>query len=324
MEKKFNDLLIRTIRNRIPESEQMAPYLGKLLFLGKEAIYRRIRGDVDFTFEELATLSTKLGFSIDSLVGLNGADQMFFDTNLHHSLAPEDAYYNILFDYVDGFLTLNSSKSVVGYFVNNHLPYVFSLYLETVSKFRYYRWMHQANGIDPRCPMSQIVVPPRIEEIEKSWMDQTSNKQVESTYMFDHNLFATMCRDIAYFYKNQLLTDQELQSMQGELLALVDFLEEVARTGVSPSGAPMLLYITPFDLITNYMYFEFDNNVCAQVHLNNINHLLSFDPQVCVLHKQWINQLKRYAVLITQSGEMQRLAYFKKQREFITQIHATP
>lgn len=248
---------------------------------------------------------------------------MFFDTNLHRNLAPEDAYYNILLDYVNGFFELNSSKSVVGHFVNNHLPYVFSIYLETVSKFRYYKWMHQADGIVSSCPMSEIIVPPKILELGKIWMDQTSQKQVHSTYMFDNNLFATMCREIDYFYKNKLLNDEEVQYMQGELLSLIDFLEDVARTGESPSGAPMLLYLTPFDLAANYMHFEFDNNMACQVHLHSINYLLSFDPHVCEIQKNWINQLKRYSILITQSGEMQRLAYFNKQREYISQIRKT-
>ncbi|PXV65005.1 hypothetical protein CLV62_1083 [Dysgonomonas alginatilytica] len=62
----------------MPDGEQIAPFLGNLLFLGKEAIYRRLRGDVVFTFEEFAVISTRLGFSVDSIAGLKQSDRMFF------------------------------------------------------------------------------------------------------------------------------------------------------------------------------------------------------------------------------------------------------
>ncbi len=320
MKKSFNNAVLSTIKKHMPDGEQIVPFLGNLLFLGKEAIYRRLRGDVVFTFDEVATISSKLGFSIDRIAGLKHSERAFFETNLYRTLASEDAYYNILQDYVEAFFTLNKSKVVVGHFVNNHLPYVFSIFLDTLSKFRYYKWMHQSNGFDSSCPMSEIVVPSKILDLQKIWMDEASQKKVHSTYIFDNNLFLTICRDVDYFHKNKLVNDVEVQYLQGELLSLVDFFEEVARTGEGPSGAPLLLYLTPFDLATNYMHFDFDNNSSCQVHLHSINHLQSFDPHVCDMQKNWINQLKRYSILITQSSEMQRLAYFNKQREYISEI----
>lgn len=323
MKNKFNDNVIATIKRCLPDDEQLAPFLGDLLFLGKEAIYRRIRGDVVFTFDELATISLRLGFSIDSLAGIEQSERRNFDANLHLNHTPEDAYYHKLLETIEFFMDLNRATIVKGEFVSNHIPYVFCVFMNTMTKFRYYKWMHHSNAISVDCPMSELIVPAKILEAEKEWRDKTNQHAIHSTYMFDSNLFITTCRDIDYFYRSNLLNEQEVQCMQGELLALVDYFEEVSRTGVSVTGLPLNFYLIPFDLGANYMYFEYDNNKSCLIHIHTIEHLRSLDPHVCELQKNWIDVLKRYSIYITQSGEMQRLAYFKKQREHISMIGQT-
>lgn len=320
MKSKLNEAIISTIKTRLPDGEQVAPFLMDLLFLGKEAIYRRLRGDVVFTFDEIAAISSKLGFSIDRIAGLKQSGRVFFDGNQHLSESLADTYCNILSDHAFFFEEMCKSKEVVGHFVHNRLPFAFSIYLENLSKFRYYKWMHLSNGFDAVPLMSEITVPANILALQKKWSEQISTQKVHSTYIFDNNIFATLCRDINYFHKSNLVSAEEVVFIQGELLFLMDFFEESSRTGTAPSGADFLLYITPFDLSANYLSLEFDNNVACYIQIYHITHLRSFDLQICKSQKQWIDQLKRYSVFITQSGEMLRSAYFKKQREHILQI----
>lgn len=320
MKSKLNDAVISTIKNRLPDGEQIAPFLMDLLFLGKEAIYRRLRGDVVFTFDEVAAISSKLGFSIDNLAELKQSGRVFFDGNQHLNPVLANTYCNVLSDHASFFTEMCKSKEVVGHFVHNRLPFAFSIYLETLSKFRYYKWMHLNNGFNSDPLMSEITVPANVLQMQKNWADEISLQKVHSTYIFDNNIFATLCRDINYFHKSNLVSAQEIALIQGELLFLIDFFEESTRTGVSPSGALLNLYITPFDLAANYLSLEFDNNVACYIQIHHITHVRSFDPHICKSQKQWIDQLKRYSALITQSGEMLRSAYFKKQREHVFQI----
>ena len=39
--------------------------------------------------------------------------------------------------------------------------------------------------------------------------------------------------------------------------------------------------------------------------------------EVCRDLKEWIQSLKRYSTLISQSGEIQRMIFFTKQREIV-------
>ena len=46
--------LIAAMKERIPRGINLANYLTDALCMGKEAVYRRLRGEVAFTFDEIA------------------------------------------------------------------------------------------------------------------------------------------------------------------------------------------------------------------------------------------------------------------------------
>ena len=65
MTDKLNSGLIESMKEKIPEGANLANLLMDILYIGKEAVYRRLRGEVPFTFTEAAVISQKLGVSLD-------------------------------------------------------------------------------------------------------------------------------------------------------------------------------------------------------------------------------------------------------------------
>ena len=72
--------LINEMRERIAPKETLANFLTNTLCMGKEAVYRRLRGEVAFTFDEVALISHKLGISIDQIVGIQPGNIRFEST----------------------------------------------------------------------------------------------------------------------------------------------------------------------------------------------------------------------------------------------------
>lgn len=64
----LHDNLLNAIRAKVPQEENLANVLGNILCIGKEAIYRRLRGDVPFTLLETAMISKEMNFSVDGLL----------------------------------------------------------------------------------------------------------------------------------------------------------------------------------------------------------------------------------------------------------------
>lgn len=51
---ELNTNLIEAAKEKFPAKGQLANILMDTLYMGKEAIYRRLRGEVPFTFQEAA------------------------------------------------------------------------------------------------------------------------------------------------------------------------------------------------------------------------------------------------------------------------------
>ena len=67
--RNINTDLIDAMKIYLPKGNNLANTLMDILYLGKEATYRRLRGEVPFTFAEVATISQHMGISLDKIVG---------------------------------------------------------------------------------------------------------------------------------------------------------------------------------------------------------------------------------------------------------------
>jgi hypothetical protein len=56
------DALTTKILDSIPKNIKPIEYLIKILDISKESAYRRLRGEIPFTFEEMSKLSLDLDF----------------------------------------------------------------------------------------------------------------------------------------------------------------------------------------------------------------------------------------------------------------------
>ena len=62
--------LIEVLQDRVPQRGKLAELLAELLDIEKEAVYRRLRGSVPFSFQEVHTIADYFGFSLDSIVDI--------------------------------------------------------------------------------------------------------------------------------------------------------------------------------------------------------------------------------------------------------------
>ena len=96
MQNELNTSLIEAVKEKLPLKENLANLLIDTLCIGKEAIYRRLRGEVPFTLEEAALISRKLGVSLDNVIGVCFSSNAVFDLNVVDHEDPFETYYSLL------------------------------------------------------------------------------------------------------------------------------------------------------------------------------------------------------------------------------------
>ena len=320
MNKQLHNSLIAAIRERVPKGKNMAGYLAETLSLGKESVYRRLRGEIYFTFEEISILSIKLGFSVDTIIGTKQNENALFNIHMLQDLNPLEIYMTKMLAYGRMFREQSERDSKARVFLSvNTLPYYFHIRYENLSRLRLYKWLHQNQRIGTNDKFADFQLSEEISQTHKIFAEDIRTVK-DVTIIMDNNIFWSAAKDIEYFMKRGLVSEDEVQVLQRELLAIVDRLEAVSNGGLCDYGIKTNLYVSSVDLEASYLSFESNDFQFAQVRVFSISAIDSHHERLCRIQREWIESLKKYSVLISQSGEMQRFEYLNRQRGYINKI----
>ena len=320
MNSRIYNNLLTAIRENIPSDVNLTNYLCDVLNIGRESAYRRIRGEINFTFDEVSILSQSLGFSIDNIIGVIRGSNVLYNIHMLQKLDHIDIYVNKMHEYARLFRETSQQMQTKVRISINTLPYFFHINYEALSKFRIYKWLYQNQKVGPAEKYTDFTLPEKVWNAHKRlYQDIQMIKNV--TVIMDNDVFWSMAKEIEYFYKRGLIVDGDLEALKNELLELVNTLEEWATKGVNKNGTKISMYISAVDLEASYMHYEYGTEQFSQVKIFSISAIDSFDADLCKVQKEWIESLKRYSVLISESGEMQRFDYMNRQRDYISRLN---
>jgi hypothetical protein len=322
MKDQIKDNLVEEIRKNIPSGVNITNYLSDTLNIGRESAYRRIRGEINFTFEEVATLSQDLNFSIDSIVGIKQKQNARFNVHMLQGTDYFDVYANKMLEYGRLFREMSEKYETKARFSINTLPYFFHVNYDLLSKFRMYKWLYQNQKVKSGYKFADFVVPSKVVDAHRTFFKDIQEVQ-NITVIMDDDVFWSVAKDIEYFYRRKLLSDDDLMAIKTELNNLLNSIEQMVTDGFTRNGAKLEIYVSSVTLEASYLHFEYGENQFSQVRIFSISAIDSFDKNLCNIQKEWIDSLKRFSVLVSGSGEIQRFEYMNKQREYFDDILRT-
>ena len=312
---ELNTGLVNAVREKLPPKENLANALMDILYIGKEATYRRLRGEVPFTLAEAAILSRKLGISLDTIIGTSFRENAVFDMNIVDCSQPYETYYSILEKQVELFRKVKEDEySEIGT-SSNIIPLTLSLNYNMLSKFRLFKWMYQNENI--KCKhFEEMEIPQKIVDKQKEYAGAINH--IHSVdYIWDNMIFSHLINDIQYFCDVHLISDEAKDLLKEELLQVVDDMEELATRGKSKAGNDIRIYISNINFEATYSYLDTNTIQLSLIRIYSINSITTQDSEMFRGLKEWIQSLKKFSTLISESGEMQRIQFFKQQREII-------
>ena len=312
---ELNTGLVNAVREKLPSKENLANTLMDILYIGKEAIYRRLRGEVPFTLQESALISRKLGISLDKIIGLSFKSNAMFNINIVDYDDPFESYYNILEKYVSLINTMPDDPNSVMGTSANIIPQTLYLKHELLAKFRLFKWMYQNENI--KCKhFEEMEIPQKIVDKQKEYAHAVDH--IHSVdYIWDNMIFSHLVNDIQYFCDVHLISDEDKNLLKEELLLVVNDLEELAARGKSKTGNDVKIYISNINFEATYSYLDTSSIQLSLIRIYSINSITTQDSEMFRGLKEWIQSLKKFSTLISESGEMQRIQFFKQQREII-------
>ena len=223
---KLNAALIGAIQNSTPEYTNAAAILTDKLNIGREAAYRRLRGEVPFTFGEAGVLSAQMNFSLDRTVGALDFGNVLFRLSFSDYHTALEDYTGVIDQDTLFYREVSSDVDAEQAIAGNSFPRMLYMRYPKLTNFKLFKWLYQQGLIDcSGAKFEDMKVP---EVLLQSYRDLVHEAQLmpATTLIFDGSCTKRWVNAICAFRNMHLIRDESVEVLKAELLQMLDDLEE--------------------------------------------------------------------------------------------------
>lgn len=319
----FNEIhnnFLAIIEKKIPDKANLVETLMDILYMEKGAIYRRLRGDVPFSFYEVAKIVNQLDISIYNLIYPDSVRIDRFDLNIIEYANMNEPDYRQWEDYTAMMnLAKNDALSEI-YESSNVLPISMYSKYNSLSKFYLFKYSYLFSGTESRMSYHDLVVSDRLNQAFRSYY-YAAKSFANTVYIWDYMIFQYLVTDLHFFASINLISQEEIHQIKEDLFALLNYIEQIASNGhFEETRNAVSFYISEVNLDGDYSYLRFNDMHLSLVRTFIINAVVSADRSSFEKIENWINSFKKSSVLITKTGEVFRAEFLRTQRKIIAAL----
>jgi hypothetical protein len=313
------DTFMNIVNKKYPKNKLLIKALMELLSLEREAVYRRLRREVNFSAQEIVAISMAWNISLDEITGIN-IGKIAFQMKMMNYLDPSDEEVGFLRNIIQSIEYLKNFPLTEFMDVCNKLPRQLLAGYEHLNKFYLFKWAYQYGNEKEVIPFSQINISEEKAKITTEYY--RAIKHVPNTsFIFDHKIFDYLVNDIKYFCSIYMITEEEKKLIKQDLLDLIDYLLEVANKGCYPETQNKVsLYVSQLKIDTGYSYtYTPDVNICY-IHVFEKFEIYSFHSEMVANFISWMQLKKRTSVQISEVDERSRVEFFAAQKRLVKSL----
>jgi len=317
--KTWYDVFMDVLHKKFPKKSQLTKELMSLLSLEREAVYRRMRKEVAFTSQEVVTMVTTFGISLDEIAGIN-SEQYSFQLKPMNYLEPsaeEQDFMRGIIQYISFFKNYPDSELMD---ICNKVPHSLLAGYKYLNQFYLFKWKYLYGNNGEVSPFSQVIMSEAEQQIMTDYYNAI--KQIpNSSFIWDNKIFEYLIKDVKYFSSIYLITEAEKELIKKDLFSLLDYMMEVANKGCYPETQNKVsLYISQLNVETNYTYTMAPQaNICFVIAFE-IYEIFSLNSEMVTNFMAWMQLKKRTSTQISEVDEKSRIEFFTKQRQLVEKL----
>jgi len=310
------DRFVETLFKRYPKKNQLVEALMDLLFIEREAAYRRLRRDVTFSVHEIVKISSAWSISLDNIINVNSGKIPFLMQPINY-ITPSDQELKFLQFVIQSIDDLKDFPDTEFMDVCNKLPRQLLAGFGSLNQFHLFKWMYQYGSEKKAIPFSQVIISEEQRQLTADYY-RAIKTVPQTNFIFDRLLFEHLTSEINYFHSIQMITDDDKELIRKDLHHLLDYLSEVAAHACYPESQNRVnLYVSRLNVDTNYSYtFTSQINICF-VHVFEKFEIYTFDAEMTASFRTWMQLKKRTSIQISEVDQKSRIEYFTKQRQIV-------
>lgn len=331
MENSFYSSFIARITVHIKHrnSADLCNQLARIVDSTAKTIYNKLNGRSRFSVEEMMTICSHYGISIDQFIYENNPKQRLYSfkaRGLHY--IPRD-----LTEYVDNlilhFRPLVESREVVrSTYLSRELPIFHYFLFPQLLYMKLYMWnslnwnIHQVKTYQPNLWLDQKEVQDKIEYFVGMF------SSLEEEEIWSNSLIDTTISQIEKLIKLSVIVDPYVkQKLKQELIGLVDYLDHVLSISkkIDSKGlakADLHVFINHYTMTSDMINIQMGEKSLNYIMVDTPNFLESQDPEFCSAMQQYTDNVKLHSIRISKSNKFEKDLLIQILRSKIEQISA--
>ncbi|NDW10780.1 helix-turn-helix domain-containing protein [Dysgonomonas sp. 520] len=315
--------IINKVLAKIPTYINPVDFLHDVLNISKESIYRRLKGEIAFTLEDLVKISSSLFISLDDIIYADqnndlGKQPIVFQSRSDELFEPKKTFVEFLSTYLQNIDETSKAQNAEVMVAANRLMILTAVSFDHLFKFYYYRWIHQTQRMPLEFGMSSVILTDEIISLQEKL--KTHIPSGKHTYILDFYFLESTIREIQYYYYRQLITEDEMLLLQKDLYRFVDAMEYAVSRKIEYVGFSSNIYISSTQIESSGLYCKCDDEQLVSLWISYGVSISSDNPRICNTYRSWFNSLKKYSSLISGTNEILRTKFIDRQRSLIENI----
>jgi hypothetical protein len=311
------------ILSRYPRRADAVETVAKLLQLGIDAVYRRMRGDSTLSSDEITLLAKTFNISLDKFI-FEKSDSVVFTFNpFSHKVRSFEDYLKGIGDDLEMLIRLPEIEIKDAW---TEIPFFYYIYFPELFCFKFYVWGRTIWNFDylqSRKFTLDIIPIPVIQQAQKIL---ERYRQIPSTQLWSLSIVDNTLTQIEYHVNSGSFEHPEdALLLCHKVLQLAEHMERMAIFGkkikvgatVEMGGADLELYHNEMLSTNNTIFVQSKVGRAVYTTISNPNFLKTSDDQMCNYTDEWFKNVINKSRIMSNSGESGRRFFFDRLKKRI-------
>lgn len=322
----YQEEFIRQLNNKAPRKADLIDEIADLLFIERDAAYRRLAGKVDFKFGEACIVANKYNLSVDQVIH-KSADIFWLPFFMEHPMQARsiENMYDMIVRRIERVGEVTKGDNSESGNIVNSLPMEFFMLSPLLSRFMFFKWGNFCVATEEFDRFSEWELPAKFEELPQKMRDVYTFENIY--YIWDESIIWNLCRDISNFHRIGVLSAGETKELAFELKSMLGMIEnafEHDENPVLPGSPPIDFYVSPFTLGFVSHYYQSSEACSVMFETNYTFSEVEGCRDSCSKLKHWMDSFLEMSVRLSGTGRNDRAIFFNNQNQIIDRILKLP
>ncbi len=318
---EFQAKFVAQLKATIPVNLSLAEELADLLNVSTDSIYRRLRCQSAFSFDEVAVITKKFGISLDGLIRIDSLNVSFNFNPMYEEKSNFGKYLKWFSSYLTELSEISGTQII---YAAEDVPLFRHFNYANLSAFKSFYWSKAVlnSAFFEGKKFNISLVPQEIIDINKQ--TYLSYTKINSIEIWTEETLVSTLKQVEFFW------DSDLFESQDQVLVIINEIRQMMfelRTdcensfkGGSKGGGEFMLYNSEVMIGNNSVLIHpGESKLMTRVFLgyNTFNSLSTYNDAFSKETGLWMDNLMKKSLLLSGTGEKQRARFFKKMDNHI-------